>query len=67
MAHHRFRLLRPVLGASLAFAATAACPQDVSRLPAVTVTGKQPPAEADVAGFGAAPLERLPLTARIVG
>jgi iron complex outermembrane receptor protein len=67
MAHHRFRLLRPVLGASLALAATAACPQDVSRLPAVTVTGKQPPAEADVAGFGAAPLERLPLTARIVG
>jgi iron complex outermembrane receptor protein len=65
MAPHRNYLLRHALSAGLALAATAALAQDVPQLPAVTVTGKQPPTEAEVTGFGSQPLARSPLTAHV--
>ncbi len=73
MAHHRSRhpvpLLRtPVAAACIALTLTplvAAAQDAATRLPTVTITANLPET-AGVAGFGEEPLERAPLSARVV-
>jgi iron complex outermembrane receptor protein len=54
------------LAAGLALAAPAArAHSQGTDLPGVVVTGRQPPAPADVTGFGTQPLERTPISAHV--